>query len=88
MEGSEYVSKFQETLQPDLCNDNKRQNKFLTLKRLGLGGQIDPLLACGFLKNVSSKERVRPWFFVTLNIILKYIFPENFIEFPQVVQKI
>ena len=43
---------------------------------------------CGFLKNVSSIERVEPWFFVTFNIILKHIFPENFIEFPQVVQKI
>ena len=33
-------------------------------------------------------EGVKPWFFVTFNIILKHIFPENFIEFPQVVQKI
>ena len=39
-------------------------------------------------ENVSSIERVEPWFFVTFNIILKHIFPENFIEFPQVVQKI
>ena len=54
----------------------------LTLKRLG-GGQFDP--PCGFSKNVSSKERVKPWFFVTFNIISKHIFLENFIEFPQVV---
>ena len=40
---------------------------------------------CGFLKNVFSKERVKSWFFVTFNIISKHIFPENFIEFPQVV---
>ena len=39
---------------------------------------------CIFLKNVSSIDRVEPWFFVTFNIILKHIFPENFIEFPQV----
>ena len=57
----------------------------------GLGGrwgegQFDP--PCGFSKNVSSKERVKPWSFVTFNIILKHIFPESFIEFPQVVQKI
>ena len=45
-------------------------------------------LSCGFLKNVSSIERMEPWFFVTFNIILKLIFPEDFIEFPQVVQKI
>ena len=42
---------------------------------------------CGFSKNAFSKERVKPQFFVNFNIILKYIFPENFIEFPQVVQK-
>ena len=41
-----------------------------------------------FLKNVFSIERVEPWFFVTFNIILKHIFSENFIEFPQVVQKV
>ena len=59
----------------------------LTLKRLGgLGGQFDA--PCGFSKNVSSKERVKPWFSVTFSIILSHIFPENFIEIPQVVQKI
>ena len=40
---------------------------------------------CGFSKNTSYKERAKPWFFVTFNIILT--FPENFIEFPQIVQK-
>ena len=39
-------------------------------------------------KNVPSKERVKPWFFVTFNIIISHIFPENLIEIPQVVQKI
>ena len=64
----------------------------LTLKRLG--SRFDPPLPdpphplCGFLKNVSSKERVKPWFSVTFNIIISPIFPENFIEIPQVVQKI
>ena len=46
------------------------------------------LLPCDFLNNVSSKESVKPWFFVTFSIIAKYIFPENFTEFSQVVQKI
>ena len=40
--------------------------------------------SCGFSKNVSSQERVKPWFFVTFSIILSYIFPENFIEITQV----
>ena len=55
------------------------------------GSQFDsplPPSPCGFSKSVSSKERERPWFFVTFNIILRHIFPENFIEFPQVVQRI
>ena len=65
----------------------------LTLKRLGRGAGggvnlISPPLVFGFLENVYSKERVKPWFFVTFNIISKHIFPENFIEFPQFVQKI
>ena len=52
----------------------------------GGGGQIDPP-PCGFLKNVSSIERVESCFFVTFNIVLKHIFPENLIEFPQIFQK-
>ena len=38
-----------------------------------------------------ERERVggreTPCFFVTFNIIISHVFPENFIEFPQVVQK-
>ena len=56
--------------------------KILTLKRLGGGVQFDhppPCgVWCGFSKIVSSKA----WFFVTFDIILRDIFPENFIEFP------
>ena len=62
-------------------------NLWLILKRLG-GINLTPPPPCGFSKNVSSIERVKAWFFVTFNIILGYIFPENFLEFPQVVQKI
>ena len=51
----------------------------------GGGGGWPP---SGFSKSVSSKEKKKPWFFVIFNIILRHIFPENFIEFPQVVQKI
>ena len=40
---------------------------------------------CGFSKNVSSKERVKPWFFVTFSIIMSHIFPQNFIEIPPVI---
>ena len=66
-------------------NFNKlTKNIFLTLICLGGGGQLNR--PCGFLKNVSSIEIVEPWLFVTFNIILKHIFPEYFIEFPQVVQ--
>ena len=63
---------------------------FLIEKRLG--DQIDH--PCSFSKNVFSRERerererVKPWCFVTFNIIISYVFPENFIEIPQVFQKI
>ena len=45
-------------------------------------GQFDP--SCGFFKNVSAEELVNAWFFVTFNVIISHIFPENFIEIPQV----
>ena len=63
---------------------HKLMEIFLILKRLG--GQFDPF--CGFFKNVSAKEMVNSWLFVTFNIIINHIIPENFIEIPQVVQKI
>ena len=43
---------------------------------------------CGFFKNVSPKKRLKPYFFVNFNIIISHILPKNFIEIPQVVQKI
>ena len=43
----------------------------LTLKLLGVG-QFEP--PCGFSKNISSKKRVKPGFFVTFNIIISPIF--------------
>ena len=54
----------------------------VNLQRLGVG-QFDippPPKPCGFSKNVSSRERVKPCFFVTFDIIIGYNFPENFIE--------
>ena len=47
--------------------------------------QISP---CGFSRIWFSKERVRSWIIVNFNIIISYIFPENFIEIHQVFQKI
>ena len=43
---------------------------------------------CGFSKNLSSKERVKLCFFVAFDITKSHILSENFIEIPQVVQKI
>ena len=63
---------------------NVKWSIILTLKELGGEGAVVNLtLTCGFSKNVSSKEMVKPCFFFTFSIILKRIFPENFIEFPQ-----
>ena len=54
----------------------------------GGGGVKLTLFPCVFSKTASSKKRGKPWLFVTFNIISKHIFSENFIEFPEVVQKI
>ena len=67
--------------------------KFLLLghlnpKKAGEGVNLTPLSTCKFSKNVSSKQRLKPCVFMTFNIIISYIFPENFIELPQVVQNI
>ena len=76
----------------EICvkNDEGEAESIINPKTAGRGegGQFDPPPHCGFSKIVSSKERLKPWFFATFNIILKHIFPENFIELPQVVQKI
>ena len=53
----------------------------------GRGG-LNWLAHCGFSKNISSKQKVKPWFLMTFNIIISHVFPENFIDFPHVVQKI
>ena len=75
----------------------KINERNLTLKQLGgrggreLGSDPDPPSPppiCRFSKNVSSKGRVKPCFFVTFNIIISHTFPENSIEISQVVQKI
>ena len=61
--------------------------KRLVAGKVGEGGHhFEP--RCSFLKIVSSKQRVKPWVFVTFKIIIRHIFPENFIEIPQVVQKL
>ena len=39
-------------------------------------------------KREREGEREKSWFFVTFNIFLRHIFPGNFIEILQVVQKI
>ena len=44
----------------------------------GRGGQFDPPpLRCAFSKNVSSKVRMKPLFFVTLSIIISHKISEN-----------
>ena len=50
-------------------------------------GNID-IISAWKSKSSSDEMRVEPWFFVAFSIILKHLFPENFIKFPQVVQKI
>ena len=57
----------------------------LTLKRLGGVNLIPPV----FFPRICYLEREwKPVFLVTFNIIISHIFPENFIEITQVIQKI
>ena len=60
-----------------LAGDWFMSEMHLTLKRRG--SQFDPL---------SSIERVELWVFVTFNIIIRHVFPENFKEIHQIAQRI
>ena len=57
----------------------------LNLKQLGTQFGYAPVV---FQRNVSSKGKVKAWFFVTFNTITSYIFPGNFIEVRLVVPKL
>ena len=50
---------------------------------LNLKSQFDP--SCVFSIYLFSRERVKPFFFVTFNIIISHVFPENFIAIARVV---
>ena len=54
----------------------------------GEGGEEIWHPAVAFQKNVSSKENLKPCFFVTFNIMLIHIFAEKFIGYSQIIQKI
>ena len=57
----------------------------LTLKRFGVVKLIPP--PCGFPNTVFCREELKPLFCVTFNMIIRYIFPKNFIEIPQIVRR-
>ena len=52
---------------------------------LSRGISLNLTLLYGFSKNVSSRERVRPWFFIIINI---HIFTATFTEIPEIVLKL
>ena len=58
---------------------SESKHPLLTLK--GLGGHFDPPPTPSFSKTVSSKERVKPCFFVTCNIIISHIFLKILLKF-------
>ena len=78
-----YITKYNVSTQ----NSMKKLVFALFNAKMARGWSIWPP-PCGFPKNVSSKVRVNPCFFVTFNTIISHIFPENFIEIPQVIQNI
>ena len=63
-------------------------NLFNTKKAGGGEVTLTPCFLRWLSKNVSSEERGKPYFFGTFNIIIIHILLENFIEIPQVSQKI
>ena len=56
---------------------------FLTLKRVEGDNPLPPPTS-GFSKNASPEARVKPWLFVTFDITISHILPENFIKVSQV----
>ena len=84
-----HLNRFQVFQSAYLIPDSKvATNSFLLYEGLSVQSQLlpPPISPLGFSKNASSKERVKSWFFV--NIIITHLFPEMFIQIPQVVQKI
>ena len=63
-------------------------NMFNTKKAGGGEVTLTPCFLRWLSKNVSSEERGKPYFFGTFNIMIIHILLENFIEIPQVSQKI
>ena len=63
-------------------------SKVFNPKKDDEGGTVNLTSLNGFSKNVPSKERSKPCFFVTFKIIIRHVFPEYVIEIPQVVQEI
>ena len=64
------------------------ENQHAGLNPKMAGGESKYAPPCAFSKYVSSKKRLKAWFFVTFNIIISNIYPENFIEITQVVQNL
>ena len=62
----------------------KKRDRFNPEKTERGGG----LICLGFFQKCVFQTKCEALFFVTFNNILSHIFPENFIEFPQIVQKI
>ena len=74
-----YVTSMKQVFSASQCKTN--------LKKVDVGSvcRLPPLW---FFQTVFSKEIVEHWFFVILNIIMGYIFPESFSEIFQIVQEI
>ena len=62
----------------DFSQKNKSED-FLDLFSPKKAAGVNLTFPCVFFsKNIFSKERLKPWFCVTFNIIISHNFPENF----------
>ena len=89
-----FISIIYDTITLLFCFYKTKPLKFrtwiLTLNCWGRGGEINltPCLPFWFFQKSIFWREGQILIFVTFNIIISHIFPENFIKIPQVVQKI
>ena len=89
-----FISIIYDTITLLFCFYKTKPLKFrtwiLTLNCWGRGGEINltPCLPLWFFQKSIFWREGQILIFVTFNIIISHIFPENFIKIPQVVQKI
>ena len=72
----------------DHCSSNVERKPCDFISTRKAGGVNLTFLPIGFSKAVFSRERLKPRFLVTFNMIIRDIFTANITEIHQIIQKI